>query len=373
MLYFTEDTTCSGSVVANAAARAFESDTHQPFVGCVHICANDVNITNTNFFKAVLLHEITHALGFSSQLFEYMLDSNGNKYTQPIKSVTVAGKQFSALTTPKVTDFVKSHYNCSTLQGAYLENSGSSTGTAGSHWELTTFKGELMTGYISSVEINRLSRLTLSWFEDTGYYEVDYSAAETLPFGEGQGCNMANMNCADNSGNPIGDYCIVSKPVKSICSPDLTGTGYCDSIDQAECPIPRMYSNGNCKYVSSREDLGNYGGEGSYCHVTNGLINKDYTSTNIPASGCFKTECYEDHYNLLVCVKNPCTRSGDFKTILCYKEGFINVNGFNGEIKCHNPTSICKNVVPADMENTNPSVRYVINVLLLLITILIIC
>ena len=47
-----------------------------------------------------------------------------------------------------------------------------------------------------------LSSLTLALLEDSGWYSVDYSAAEPLEWGRGKGCDFINQGC----GNKLEGY-----------------------------------------------------------------------------------------------------------------------------------------------------------------------
>ena len=46
------------------------------------------------------------------------------------------------------------------------------SGTAGGHWRETTFKTELMTGFLNSGVKNPLSRLSVGTLQDMGYTAV---------------------------------------------------------------------------------------------------------------------------------------------------------------------------------------------------------
>ncbi|VDO35065.1 unnamed protein product [Haemonchus placei] len=46
------------------------------------------------------------------------------------------------IVTPKVREEVRRHFNCSTLEGAELENQGG-RGTVGAHWEKRIFEVKL--------------------------------------------------------------------------------------------------------------------------------------------------------------------------------------------------------------------------------------
>ena len=41
------------------------------------------------------------------------------------------------------------------------------------------------------------SSLTLAWFEDSGWYIVDWSQSEELLFGFQAGCGFVNENCVE--------------------------------------------------------------------------------------------------------------------------------------------------------------------------------
>ena len=46
------------------------------------------------------------------------------------------------------------------------------------------------------------SALTMAFLEDTGWYKVDYSIAETYTFGKDQGCNFLYESCFNSNGEP---------------------------------------------------------------------------------------------------------------------------------------------------------------------------
>lgn len=63
-----------------------------------------------------------------------------------------------------------------TLSSVPVENQGG-PGTAGGHWRESTFKTELMTGYLNSGVFNPLSRMSVGSLQDMGY-AVNYGAAD---------------------------------------------------------------------------------------------------------------------------------------------------------------------------------------------------
>jgi hypothetical protein len=92
--------------------------------------------------------------------------------------------------TPKVKAIAREYYNCSTAEGAEMENQ---RGKEGSHWERALLWNEMMTA--SSMQDGALSKFTLAFFEDSGWYKVDYSLAEEMYWGKNQGCDFMNKLC----------------------------------------------------------------------------------------------------------------------------------------------------------------------------------
>lgn len=149
----------------------------------------------------MLLHEITHALGFSSNSYGDFIDPATGSLI-PIDDVkfTSGGKFF--LKTPRVLAYLKTHYNCCTMTGMRLEDGGGS-GSAGSHWEKTFVDNEYM-GASASAEMY-VSKLTLSLFHDMGYFIPDYSYGRDLSFGKNMGCSFLE-DCSSTSPTTFPDY-----------------------------------------------------------------------------------------------------------------------------------------------------------------------
>src|SRR4051812_20740114 len=91
------------------------------------------------------MHEVTHALGFSSYFYDsYLNNATGTFYSPaPYFSSTSSGTAPSGnpysmsiqkLRTPNVLRFARDYFSCPTLDGVELEEYGGG-GTAGSHWD----------------------------------------------------------------------------------------------------------------------------------------------------------------------------------------------------------------------------------------------
>lgn len=86
--------------------------------------------------------------------------------------------------TPRVKNYIQSYFNCSDVSlGAYLEDKYRD-GYQSGHWEYDVFRDELMVGGVFTSG-NRVTKLTLSLLDDTGYYDsVNYEMAEATAWGK---------------------------------------------------------------------------------------------------------------------------------------------------------------------------------------------
>jgi len=78
----------------------------------------------------ITLHEVTHALGFSSSCFPKFIDEKG-KSRNPVISFTAAnGQKQKGLAGPNVLAYARQFYGCDSWNVVPLENDGPG-GTAG--------------------------------------------------------------------------------------------------------------------------------------------------------------------------------------------------------------------------------------------------
>ncbi|KYQ91861.1 peptidase M8 [Tieghemostelium lacteum] len=196
-----------------------------------------------NEFIRVGIHEMTHALGFSSTFYPSYIDINTGEpyekgaYSEFIyKDTTPNGDNYqqkrSGIITPGVVDFVREHYQCSSATHSELENYGGA-GTAGSHWEKRTVGEEYMLGYVSPIA--PITNLTLSLLQDTGWYVVDANNADPLVWGKSLGCQWLG-NCKPTTWNYQGYFCQVNGAY--ACSATRTSKGKCNIITIREYVPP---------------------------------------------------------------------------------------------------------------------------------------
>lgn len=171
----------------DAAAFTFLIDNNnRPILGIVELRPNyDFSLKNSEkFLSLLLLHEITHVLVFSPSLYS-LFQTNPN--TKIFDFEIINGINRTKICTPKVVQAAQKHFNCSSISGIELENQGSN-GTLGAHWEARIMLGDYMIA-IDYPEIV-LSDITLSLFEDSGWYSVNYYTGGLFRFGKNMGCSF---------------------------------------------------------------------------------------------------------------------------------------------------------------------------------------
>lgn len=210
--------------IAYAAHCQQEDGLDRPVAGYFSICPNSISTSRQNQQQllSTMKHEILHALGFTAGLYAFYRDDHGNPRTprnpstgRPflgsngiyqwsssvirevvrsnwIQKSGVTERRVLIMVTPRVRDEVRRHFNCSTLEGAELEDQGLD-GTALTHWEKRVFENEAMTGTYTQNSV--ISRITLAMMEDTGWYKADYSQAGDYEWGKNLGCEFAQNSC----------------------------------------------------------------------------------------------------------------------------------------------------------------------------------
>lgn len=171
------------------------------------------------------------------------------------------------IVTPKVRDEAQRHFNCSTLEGAELENQGG-PGTEMAHWEKRLFENEGMTGAFTQNSV--FSRITLALMEDTGWYEANYHKAEPLRWGQNRGCKFVNNSCKawmtarNSSHNSLEPFCQRFKSQKqglhTSCSVDKTSVAMCN-LAKFNQPLPLEYQYFESSIFANAEI---YGGSVDY-------------------------------------------------------------------------------------------------------------
>ncbi len=176
---------------------------NRPVAGQLNILSDKVDTSPSKArpLYQVLLHEITHILGFSSSLFDFFVDKDNKILGREriLQNKTIRGKIATFLTLPTVKSEVAAHFGCMDVLGAELEDEGAGV-SASNHFERRVFGDETMTA--SSMIDTSFSRLSLALLRDTGWYSVDFSKADIYKYGMNSGCDFLNLQCIQK-GNSI--------------------------------------------------------------------------------------------------------------------------------------------------------------------------
>ena len=134
-------------ILGQAGPTSVRTDSSLPATAQMKFDIVDVNAMGLSVFEEVVLHEMSHSLGFGSIWDRLGLVTNG-LYTgeNALDEYLAMGGSGS---------------------GIPVEQDGGS-GTAGSHWDEETFGNELMTGYINDGD-NYFTAMSEASFADLGY------------------------------------------------------------------------------------------------------------------------------------------------------------------------------------------------------------
>lgn len=220
MVLYISYKTCKTGLIAYASARQLDQY-GRPIAGYINFCPRGTASYMSEHASTGLsttMHEITHALVFSSTLYQYYRNWDTGKLrglSNVVKDYTVktdslnmrATGKVKRIITPGVVAATRAHYGCSSLTGAALENNGGS-GTAGSHWEKRALMTEYMTsGGSSEITGAFVSPISLALFQDSGWYRVSMKSADLNLWGYKAGCSFANAQCPKSDNLQVGTFC----------------------------------------------------------------------------------------------------------------------------------------------------------------------
>jgi len=216
-----------------------------------------------------------------------------------------------------------------------------------------------------------ISNITLAFLDDTGHYQVNYSAAEPMDWGRQAGCGFVSDVCNATSGGAGREFCFDTDPNRQHCTFDYRAIGSCllataanvpnysryftnPNISGASqlmdgCPIVVPYSNLMCSEpagpLSADFELRGYVfGNRSRCIATTKIVSGG------PSLACLAVRCSERYSVLEV-------RSPDGKWNACPRNGgLIQVPSFgsSASITCPKWDALCTASARSFLEYTAP-------------------
>ncbi|KAM3940244.1 ciliated left-right organizer metallopeptidase [Leptodactylus fuscus] len=162
----------------------------RPIAGVIVFCPKRLRdgIFQHQHIVQVCLHEILHALGFSSSLFKHWMDCSFSAQKCSSRSRVTNTDENGQLRiyTPNVMQRMGEHLGVGSV-GAPLENQ---EGSASSHWEARIMQGSILTASLSPPHLTFLDPITLAAFQDMGWYLVNMSVNHQLVWGKGAGASF---------------------------------------------------------------------------------------------------------------------------------------------------------------------------------------
>jgi len=368
----------SSSSLADARPCTIDKITKRPTIGIIRFNTAKIQ-PNTDDIAfemdlSITLHEMTHALGFSQGMFSFYINPDTlEPLTGHVLNKMVNGVEIKVLNLLPLTQRLRAYFNCSTLEGAYLENQGGG-GSASSHFERRIFYNEFMTA--SKIRDARISEFTLAVLEGTGWYKPDYSFAEPMTYGKNAGCAFLDTECINRE--------TLEPNFKEFCSPlksdgiswTKRGFGYCGNthdetmeslIDEFDywgnktvvvdpfadnCPMMHLFDNHDCENIKIINEAF------LPSHEFYGIGSKSFMGTLSTLSGpfaspqgyCFESKCNKKDdddggYELQVLFG----KQGN--NVTCSKKGNIDASKFNfthnltGSLQCPDPNEFCEQIL----------------------------
>ncbi|KAJ1137260.1 hypothetical protein NDU88_003673 [Pleurodeles waltl] len=335
------------SVIAYASYCQLDH-TGRPVAGAIIFCKAHLEkaVSRQEDVVQVTLHEVLHALGFSRSLFEKWKDCtyapaigvNCSSRTRVTNTDEIGQVR---IFTPSVMKKMKAHLGGGHT-GAPLENQDTN-GLPSSHWEARVLQGSIMTASLPDARITQLDEITLAAFEDTGWYQVNGSAAERLVWGQGAGADFGlTSTCGKNSSKYFctgsGSGCHYMHLHKGRCSTDPFLDGcrmYKPLTNGSEC-----WLEGNHVQMDSENNFGEIYHADSRCFFSTLIKEVPLLQGPSPASEMVHGCCY----------LHRCVAQSEYQVkvagspwLSCPAGTSIQVPGYRGQLLCPNGL-FCQNV-----------------------------
>lgn len=352
VLYVIADSVDNG-LAGYATWCSSDAESNQPLTGVYYFNGLSHQDVSMEQIYATTIHEITHALVFSSDLYDFFRKSNGEKYkpTELFLEEIVRGRKMKKFLLPTVLEKARAGFSCSNLNGLELEADGDA-GSVGVHWEKRVMYNDFMVADSDMYDVT-YTDVTMGLFQDSGWYKVNYKYSNSQTWGYHKGCEFISEKCVQNGKTSFrSDFCTK----KNTNSCDYLGLrkGYCDVMTHTTalpapyqyfsepkqggsdawldyCPVVKPYSDGNCRDPATAKlvsKLNEAAGDTSRC------LTGDYDkSKEWKHAGCYPVNCSGANAVLTIGTSTvTCPVSG----------GDVAVTGFKGTINCPPYSDLCR-------------------------------
>ncbi|EGR33662.1 leishmanolysin family protein, putative [Ichthyophthirius multifiliis] len=188
----------------------------------------------------VVIHEMTHILGFSNLDIPKWVTSDGTPHKNPTIKQNIRGVENLLITTPNVLKFAREYFGCPTLVGMPLDRANNDE-YSNSHWKNTDLQNEYMNS-LNSPNQAYFSGFTTNLLRDTGFYaQINENMEEQMFYGKGAGCEHILGKCDSTK--------------REFCKPK-TDQGLCDYYHHGYsiCKV-RTFNDSDCIAINNSENL----------------------------------------------------------------------------------------------------------------------
>ncbi|KAL0970192.1 hypothetical protein UPYG_G00238550 [Umbra pygmaea] len=339
LLYLNTQSTdkCKAKPSVLAYAVHCQTDSQgRPLAGVVVVCREILSGDEYSHRATVqtVVHELFHALGFSKELFSNWKDCSDSSHSGvscfPWGQVTNTDQTGQVrIYTQLVIRALQNHLASTDPDlGAPLENLDVGSGGLSSHWESRVLQGSIMAAALGDPAVVRVDPVTLAALQDTGWYSVNHSRAQSLVWGEGEGAIFGSLSsCHGNSstffctGSGLGCHYLHLHKGECQTDPYLDG-----------CRIyKRLTNRSECWKQENKAELEDWSGEmyhrDSRCFFSN--LSRENVSVSV--SDSLVGHCYQ----------HRCTGLNSYQIRLsssdwmdCPAGGAIKVTGYRGLLFC---------------------------------------
>ncbi|EGR32697.1 leishmanolysin family protein, putative [Ichthyophthirius multifiliis] len=178
----------------------------------------------------IVIHEMTHVLGFSNSDIPKQLTSNESTHIDNTITQKIRGVDNLLIKTPNVLKFAREYFGCFTLVGMPLQNSIGND-SDDSHWKNTDIQNEYM-NLLMTPNQAYFSGFTANLLRDTGFYtQINKNMEEQMFYGKGASCEHVMGKCDSTK--------------REFCNPK-TDDGLCDYYHhgQFSCSVRKLNDPG---------------------------------------------------------------------------------------------------------------------------------
>ncbi|GFO48293.1 leishmanolysin peptidase-like protein [Plakobranchus ocellatus] len=307
---------------------------NRPMAGQVNFCPRNVKMQrfDEELLFMTSVHEILHVLGFSSKLFDKFVKCDEGVCKPWQGNVLFPRDGGMRLITDAVVREMRNHFNCTDEPGfgGPLEVVN---GKITSHWDPYLMHSSVMGSREQKPYATLIDRISLAVFEDSGWYKVNYSMADSFLWGKGQGCSFGLQDVCDHqagfcSGNASGCHHLRLSKARCSVNPNSPKCGVFSAYQ-----IPCFH-----KPINSTVHLDETFLPTSRCFMSNITVTDSIKKqVNIPVEAsprCYETNCKEETYFIKV--------SGGRWT-LCPPGSLVKIPPYEGRIHCPSYMDICSN------------------------------